>query len=123
MLWRYFFSEFNSTLLTSKIINGEDVIQGTYTFLAYLKRDDRYICTGAFVSASRVITAATHIVNLKPPHYGNTKVVFGSVSIESGGTIRSIRKIKAFRIYRHRENRIPAHNIAKVDVSDTLSNY
>ena len=56
---------FNSSILDGKILNGEDVDDGTMKFIASLRDYQIHICTGTLISARHVITAGQCIAKVE----------------------------------------------------------
>ena len=64
-----FFIEHNSTLITSKIIGGQNAPWGSYTYIVKLYYVDGSYTTATLISESLVITTAQYINELGAPDF------------------------------------------------------
>ena len=107
--------ECNSTLLTSKISEGEYVIPGTYSYVSHINYKDDHLCGAVLISDSHTLTAAGFVYMISRDLYPQCSIKLGSVDITSGPShyIDEIMIPEEF----HNFKTIPSADIAVIRVS------
>ena len=105
----------------SKIIGGEVVSNiDKLPFMAYFKKDDKYLCSGTMISEEHFLTAAQCVYLHKDdgPQYKGLSVTFGTTHTEKGGNKSPISCINVNKYYRLNCQAFGSNDIAVVTVSN-----
>ena len=113
------FAELDSALLESRILGGNQVTEGTYTYVVNVQEHHRHKCGGALISASHVLTAGHCVFGIR---LQDISVIVGSYYRESRIIRHEIanKLISSAFCYRH-----PAYfdDLAILIVSHSLNIY
>ena len=113
--------ESTQTLLTNKIIGGENVQPQNYTYVIYLQRRGCHICSGALISDKHAVTTARCVRGLYGPHFRKTFVVLGSIYLNHGDR-KYIEKIVPHSMFSKGTGSLYINDIAVIIVSDSMQN-
>ena len=80
-IFKCFSTESDFTLLNSKIIGGEEVVEGTSSYAVYIKYENVLRAAGALISRTHVLTSAHSVFGLdtSPERF---KIIIGSYVLD-----------------------------------------
>ena len=98
-----FFTESNSTLLTSKIYGGKISYNRRYT--VYLRRNGKLLCGSTIIFFDIILTAPHCVYELIPPKYSGVQIVYAASMITTESSQSHSKNI--FNMFSNEGTNIP----------------